>query len=86
MCSCPQDVGDSDNQKNFDLSSCQVRTELNGNRHRQQNISELFDQGLVSSSHQSRRKKKKQRVEDNVSEDWNLQLHEIIIDTITGER
>ena len=44
----------------------------------------LFDQSLVSSSHQS---KKRKTVENNVSEDGNLQLHEeIIIDTIIGER
>ena len=58
-------------------------TELNGNRDRQQKISEPFDQSLVSSSHQS---KKRTTAEYNVSEDGNLQLHEEIIDTIIGER
>ena len=45
-------------------------------------IFELFDQSLVSLSHQC---KKRTTVED-VSEDGNLQLHEEIIDTIIGER
>ena len=68
----PERVGDLDNQENFDPSSCQVVTELNWDRDRQQKISELFNQSLVSSSHQS---KKRTTVEDNVSEDGNLQLH-----------
>ena len=72
-------MGDLDNQENFDLSSCQVVTELNRDRDRQQNISELFDQILVSS------RKKRTTVEDKVSEDGNFQLHEEIIDTIIGE-
>ena len=79
----PEHVGDLDNQENFDPSSCQVVTELNGDTDRQQKISELFDQSLVSSSHQS---KKRTTIEDNASEDGNLQLHEEIIDTIIGER
>ena len=58
-------------------------TELNGDRVRQQKISGIFDQSLVSSSHQS---KTITTVEDNVSEDGNLQIHEKIIDTIIGER
>ena len=58
-------------------------TELNGDRDRQQKISELFDESLVSSSHQSKRRT---TVEDNVSEDGNLQLHEEIIYTIIRER
>ena len=37
----------------------------------------------MASSHQS---KKRTTVEDNVSQDGNLQLHEEIIDTIIGER
>ena len=53
-----------------------------GIKDRQQKILELFDQSLVSLSHQSN---KRTTVED-VSEDGNLQLHEEIIDTITGER
>ena len=56
---------------------------VNWDRNRQQKISSLFDQSLVPSSHQS---KKKTTVEDNVSEYGNLQLHEEIIDTIIGER
>ena len=60
----PEGVEDLDDQENFDASSCQVATELNGNRDRQQKISQLFDQSLVSSSHQS---KKRTTVEDNVS-------------------
>ena len=79
----PEDVGDLHNQENFDPSFCQVVTELNGDKDRQQNISESFDQSLVSWSHQS---KKRTTVEDNVSEDGNLQFHEEIIDTIIGER
>ena len=59
----PEHIGDLDNQENFDRSSCQLVTELNGDRGRQQKISELFDQRLVSLSHQST---KKRRVEDNV--------------------
>ena len=43
----------------------------------------IFDQSLMPSSHQS---KKRTTVEDNVSEDGNLQFHEEIIDTIIGER
>ena len=58
-------------------------TELNGDRDRQQKISKLFDQSLVSSSRQSN---KRTTIEDNISEDGNLQLHEEIIDTIIGER
>ena len=58
-------------------------TELNGDRDRQQKISELLDQSLVSLSHQS---KKRATAEDNISEDGNLQLHEEIIDTIIGGR
>ena len=54
-----------------------------GDRDRQQKISELFDQSLVSSSHQS---KKRTTVEDNTSDDGNLQLHEEVIDTIIGDR
>ena len=46
-------------------------------------IFELFDQSLVSSSHQNN---KRTIVEDNVSEDGNLQLHGKIIDTVIGER
>ena len=79
----PERVGDLDNQENVDPSSCQVVTELNRDRDRQQKISKLFDQSLMSSSYQS---KKRTTVEDNVSEDGNLQLHEEIIDTIIGER
>ena len=41
-------------------------------------ISELFDQSILTSSHQS--------VEDNVLEDGNLQVHEEIIDTIIEEK
>ena len=78
-----EDVGDFDNQENFDSPTCHVVTELNGNRDRQQKISELFDQSLVSSSHQNN---ERATIEDNVSEDGNLQLHEEIIDTIIGER
>ena len=52
----PEDVGDLDNQENFDPSSCQVAVELNGDRDRQQKFSELFDQILVSSSHQSKKR------------------------------
>ena len=44
-------------------------TELNGERDREQINSELFDQSLVSLSHQ---RKKRTTVEDNVSEDGNL--------------
>ena len=66
----PEHIGDLDNQEN-------------GDKGRQQKISELFDQRLVSLSHQS---KKRTTVDDNVSEDGNLQLHEEIIDTITGEK
>ena len=65
----PEHVGDLDNQENFDPSSFQVVKELNGDTDRQQKISELFDQSLVSSSHQS---KKRKTVEDNVSEDGSL--------------
>ena len=79
----PEHVGDLDNQENFDPSSCQVVTELNGDKDRQQKISELFDQSLVSSSHNS---KKRTTADNNVSEDGNLQLHEEIIDTTIGER
>ena len=39
----PEYVGDLDNQENLDLSFCQVVTELNGDKNRQQKISELFD-------------------------------------------
>ena len=46
-------------------------------------ILELFDQSLVSSSHQSN---ERTTVEDIVSEDGNLQLHGEMIDTIIGER
>ena len=79
----PEHVVDLDNEENVDPSSCQVVTELNGDRDRQQKISEFFDQSLVSSSHQS---KKRATVEDNVSEDGNLQFHEEIIDTTISER
>ena len=79
----PEDVGDLHNQETVDPSFCQVVTELNGDKDRQENISESFDQSLVSWSHQS---KKRTTVEDNVSEDGNLQFHEEIIDTIIGER
>ena len=41
-------------------------------------ISELFDQSILTLSHQS--------VEDNVLEDGNLQVHEEIIDTIIEEK
>ena len=51
----PKHVGDLDNQENFDPSSCQVVTELNGDSDRQEKISELFDQSLVSSSHLSKK-------------------------------
>ena len=64
--------GDSNNQENFDPWFCQVVAELNGDRERQQKISEHFDQSRLSSSHE---RKKKTTVEDNVSEDGNLQLH-----------
>ena len=79
----PEHVGDLDNQEKFEPSSCQVVTWLNGGNDWQQKISELFDESLGSSSHQS---KKRTTVEDNVSEDGNLHLHEEIIDTIIGER
>ena len=65
----PEHVGDLDNQENFDPSSFQVVKELNGDTDRQQKISELFDQSLVSSSHQG---KKRKTVEDNISEDGSL--------------
>ena len=51
----PEDVGDLDNQENFDPSSCQVVTDLNGNGDRQQKISDFFYQSLVSSSQQSKK-------------------------------
>ena len=57
--------------------------ELNGDRDRKQNVSELFNQSLVSSSHKS---KKRITAEDNISEDGNLQLHGEIVHTIIGER
>ena len=57
-------------------------TELNGDRVRQQKNSQLFVQSVVSSSHQS---KKRTTIENNVSEDGNLQPHEKIIHTIIGE-
>ena len=79
----PQHAGNLDHQENFDPSSCQVVTELNGDKDRQKKILEGFDQSLVSSSHQSN---KRTTVEDNVSEDGNPQLHEEIIDTVIGER
>ena len=56
-------------------------TELNGDKDRQQKISKIFYQRLVS-SHQSKEK----TTVDNVSEDENLQLHEEIIDIIIGKR
>ena len=77
----PEHVGDLDHQENFDLSSCQVVTELKGEKDRQQKISELFNQSLGPSSHQN---KKITTVKDNVSEDGNLQLHQEMIDTIIG--
>ena len=54
----PEHVGDLNNQENFDPSSCQVvtLTELNRVKDRQQKISELFDQSLVSLSHQSKKR------------------------------
>ena len=58
-------------------------TELNGDRYRQQKISEIFYQSLLSSLHQS---KKRTAVEDNVSENGNLQLRKKITNTIIGER
>ena len=72
-----------ENRRKLDPSSCHIVTKLNGGRDRQQKISELFDESLMSSSYQS---KKRTTVEDNVSKDGNLQLHEEIIDTIIGER
>ena len=57
--------------------------ELNGDRDRKQNVSELFNQSLVSSSHKS---KERITAEDNISEDGNLQLHGEIVHTIIGER
>ena len=71
-----------ENRRKLDPSSCHMVKKLNGGRDRQQKISELFDESLMSSSYQS----KKRTVEDNVSKDGNLQLHEEIIDTIIGER
>ena len=52
----PEHVGDLVNQENFDPSACQVVTELNGDKDRQQKIFELFDQSLVSSSHQGNKR------------------------------
>ena len=57
-------------------------TELNGDRVRQQKNSQLFLQSVVSSSHQ---RKKRATIENNVSEDGNLQLHEKIVHTIIRE-
>ena len=57
----PEHVGELVNQENFDPSACHVVTELNGDKDRQQKIFELFDQSLVSSSHQG---KKRTTVED----------------------
>ena len=61
----PEQVGDLDNLKSFNLPSCQVVIELNEDSDRQQKISELFGQSLVSSSHQN---KKKTTAENNISE------------------